>query len=219
MQTENTEDVSDRRRVEWAVFIIVLLLIAIVGAVLITQWMQGQREAAEAQASATSEPMFPQGADISPPPRVRAPPPEPTAPAPEAPAVEASAPAVAQAPAAEPVPELMTLAAVPEDTLDEALRRGDVRLGTPGDVTRWYELYRRQVPGSGPLPDSFQHMEVMVVQREMRVPPGLSGANAVIFVVPKGVPLPSGDAGHSPVLDMASGACRGVTCRMMLRDR
>lgn len=219
MQTENTEDVSDRRRVEWAVFIIVLLLIAIVGAVLIAQWMQGQREAAEAQAAATSEPLFPPGADISPPPRVRAPPPAPTVPASEAPAAEASAAAVAQAPAAEPVPELMTLAAVPEDTLDEALRRGDVRLGTVGDVTRWYELYRRQVPGSGPLPDSFQHMDVMVVQREMRVPPGLAGANAVIFVVPKGVPLPTGDAGHSPVLDMASGACRGVTCRMMLRDR
>jgi hypothetical protein len=39
-----------------------------------------------------------------------------------------------------------------------------------------------------------------VVTRQARFPAGLSGAHAVQFIVPKGVPRPAGDPGHSKVI-------------------
>ena len=38
-----------------------------------------------------------------------------------------------------------------------------------------------------------------VVTRQTRFPAGLAGGHAVRFIVPKGVPRPTGDPGHSRV--------------------
>lgn len=107
----------------------------------------------------------------------------------------------------------------PEDVLLDAVERGDLRLGTYGDVLRWHARHRARVPGaSNALPDHFEHLDVYIVKRPFRIPPGLAGADAVVFIVPEGAPFPKGDPGHSPVLDMESGACRGAICMLMRRD-
>lgn len=36
---------------------------------------------------------------------------------------------------------------------------------------------------------------------------GLAGADAVTFILGKGIPMPAGDPGHSAVLDAETGAC------------
>lgn len=59
-------------------------------------------------------------------------------------------------------------------------------------------------------------MDVFVIEKDLTVPAGLSGAHAVIFVLDPGKPFPLGDLGHSLVLDVSSGGCIGLTCRMML---
>ena len=47
-----------------------------------------------------------------------------------------------------------------------------------------------------------------------RFPAGLAGAHSVTFLLDKGVPRPSGDPGHSSVVDLKTGEClSGSTCR------
>ena len=46
-----------------------------------------------------------------------------------------------------------------------------------------------------------------------RFPAGLNGGHSVKFLLRKGVKMPGGSAGHSTVLDEATGECIGVTCR------
>lgn len=143
-----------------------------------------------------------------------------TAPRPEVPA--------APTPAAEVVPSEMPVlmpveedepAELPEDVLLDAVDRGDLGLGTYGDVTRWHARHRARVPGAAAtLPDHFEHLDVYIVKRAFRIPPGLAGANAVVFIVPEGAPMPKGDPGHSPILDMDSGACRGSICMLLRQD-
>lgn len=178
-------------------------------------WLEGWR--ADAQVVAPSTP--PAVPTPIAPPTVTTPAPAPDAP----PAPAAPAPAQAAAPATLPVLIPVEEAAKPqedpEDVLLDAVDRGDLRLGTYGDVTRWHARHRARVPGAAAaLPDHFEHMEVYLVQRAFRIPPGLSGAHAVVFVVQEGAPLPKGDPGHSPVLDMASGACRGAICMLLRED-
>lgn len=44
--------------------------------------------------------------------------------------------------------------------------------------------------------------KVYVVQSAMTFPEGLYGAHAAIFIVPRGVGRPTGNPGHSQILDM-----------------
>ena len=55
---------------------------------------------------------------------------------------------------------------------------------------------------------------VYVVLGEMQVPAGLFGAHSATFIVPSGVPRPTGDLGHSKVLDHNTMTCAGLTCGM-----
>jgi hypothetical protein len=71
------------------------------------------------------------------------------------------------------------------------------------------------------VPASFDErtmgMPAYVIQRDLEIPGDLYGAHAVIFVLDKGVPYPRGDAGHSVILDQATGACMGPVCGMLLQ--
>jgi hypothetical protein len=51
------------------------------------------------------------------------------------------------------------------------------------------------------------------VLKPMQFPAGLYGAHSATFFVPKGVPLPTGNAGHSAVLDFNTMNCGGPLCR------
>jgi uncharacterized membrane protein len=92
--------------------------------------------------------------------------------------------------------------------LDRLLREGSIRRATARDLQDWA---RSQPPGA-PV-ESYLHMDPRsgnqyiwrgyVVLREMTYPSELYGAHRAIFIVPRGVPRPYGDAGHSSVLEYA----------------
>ena len=98
----------------------------------------------------------------------------------------------------------------------EALRRGEVRAGSRADIERWVVAAR----ASGQTVDSSrvrgEGLDIIVIQRDFMVPTGLTGANAVIFVLEPEVPFPRGELGHAVVLDLQSGACIGRTCSIFM---
>lgn len=148
----------------------------------------------------------------------------PSTPAPEPVAAEPVAvePAGAEAVAGVPVvpvpvvivPEVV----VPEGRpgLVEAMRRGELRPGSRADLERWLAVARASGPSIDPGRLLEGAMDVFVIEADLMVPSGLTGAHAVIFVRDAGKPFPRGDLGHSLVLDVASGGCIGATCRIML---
>lgn len=164
--------------------------------------------------------------------------PAPVAPTPaakiqQAPAASAESPApvapassiVVQAPP--PLPVLFAAPAEPARArtmgkagLVEALRSGELRLATASDFNRWKTSHARN--GGGNPGRSFDensaHMEAYVVRKDFDIPAGLTGAHAVVFLVEPPAPFPRGDAGHSPILDMESGACIGAICRMLMQE-
>ena len=52
-----------------------------------------------------------------------------------------------------------------------------------------------------------------VVLKEFEFPAGLFGAHSATFFVPKGVPVPTGQPGHSEVRDFNTAGCLGPACR------
>lgn len=122
-------------------------------------------------------------------------------------------PAQAVSPAPQPASALTGEAA-----LVEALRVGQLRPASGSDIARWAMRWS-EVNGRG-LPASFQErtgfMSSYVIQKDFTIPDGLTGAHAVIFLLDTRVPHPRGSPGHSVILDMSTGACMGVTCRMFL---
>ncbi len=59
--------------------------------------------------------------------------------------------------------------------------------------------------------------DAFVVQKTMELPTGLYGGNGgyFVFIVPKGVARPTGDPGHTTVLDLnSSNPCIGVQCQI-----
>jgi hypothetical protein len=91
--------------------------------------------------------------------------------------------------------------------IDQLLRDGSIRRAMPRDVDLW-------IAATGSADRSALHLDIVdyrsggryvfrtyVVQREMTYPDGLYGAHSVTFIVPRGVPLPYGDPGHSRVLE------------------
>jgi Ca2+-binding EF-hand superfamily protein len=51
-----------------------------------------------------------------------------------------------------------------------------------------------------------------VVRDKIRFPAGLHGAHSVTFLVPKGIPYPDGDPGHSCVISEETGANKSAAC-------
>lgn len=149
----------------------------------------------------------------------------PTTPA-EPPAPVAPAPSAAvQAPP--PLPALFAAPAEPvrartagKAGLVEALRSGELRPATASDFSRWKTSHARN--GGGNPGRSFDehssHMDAYVVRKDFEIPAGLNGADAVVFLVEPLAPFPRGEAGHSPILDMESGACIGPICRMLMSE-
>jgi hypothetical protein len=143
------------------------------------------------------------------------------------------APQIAPTPAApEQMPTLMlkeppsaaqaSAPALPEGEagLVEAMRKGLLRPASGSDLSvwksRWSQANSRSVPRT--FDERTQMMTAYVIQRDLDIPAGLSGAHSVVFVLERGVPYPRGDAGHSVILDQATGACMGAVCGMLLRE-
>src|ERR1041384_5181281 len=74
-----------------------------------------------------------------------------------------------------------------KDALDAALDRGVIRLATGADLDAWVKA------GNGLKRPSIQMgIEGYVILEQFTFPSGLTGANSVVFFVPRGVPTPRG---------------------------
>lgn len=104
--------------------------------------------------------------------------------------------------------------------LEKLLADGVLRLARPSDLNGWKEAQRRS-EGLPPLSVAAGQTEMVsslpfrpyVVQGSMTFPSGLYGGNSATFIVPKGVPRPRGDPGHSAVYDWNTLVCDGALCR------
>lgn len=107
--------------------------------------------------------------------------------------------------------------------LEQAVEQGVLRRANLDDAANWinalkkkYELQNRPQPNIPPdLNNAF------VVLKKFTYPGGLYGGHSATFYIPKGVPLPTGDYGHSRVYDLNSISLEctaGSACgRSMLR--
>lgn len=79
-----------------------------------------------------------------------------------------------------------------------ALKNGALRRATRFDFQRWHAS--RGEYGSEQQPSGYV-VRAYVVQGAFEYPDGLYGANAATFFIPRGVPKPTGNPGHSNVFD------------------
>ena len=93
-----------------------------------------------------------------------------------------------------------------EQGLVELQRSGCIRPATQRDVRNW-ALAANDRARLAAFPDSTEYnisyrlaYRTWVVNCEITIPAGLYGAHSVTFIVPKGVPSPLGNPGHSTVL-------------------
>jgi hypothetical protein len=106
--------------------------------------------------------------------------------------------------------------------IDDAVRKGILRKMTLEDVKAWDDAVARKMPRRDvpPVAGGAQTTRTYppyignayVVLQPFVYPAGLFGANAVSFFIQKGVPVPTGDPGHSAVYDFNTVICRGPLC-------
>ncbi|QTD44210.1 hypothetical protein [Ottowia testudinis] len=138
----------------------------------------------------------------------------------------------------DPLPEgvqLLTSSATPPDAfrdakaplagpagIQDAVRRGLLRPATSADADAWAQASARAAPKNDLPPVAGQDpmkahrpawRDAYVVLQPMTYPAGLYGAHSLSFVVPKGVPMPTGNPGHSDVYDFNTLSCVGALCR------
>ncbi len=106
--------------------------------------------------------------------------------------------------------------------LDEAIRNGLLRDATRSDALAWADAQSRlpkntslpPVAGGSPPSRAPEIFNAYVVLKPMTIPAGLYGANSATFFVPKGVPRPTGNPGHSAIFDFNTMRCVGAICGM-----
>jgi len=107
--------------------------------------------------------------------------------------------------------------------VDEAVRRGILRPATQADIDAWKSTARpvqsaKDVPpivgDVGPRIAMPTSGETYVILKPFVIPAGLNGGHSVCFILPKGVPAPTGDLGHSALFNLGTGKCEGITCRI-----
>lgn len=106
--------------------------------------------------------------------------------------------------------------------LDDAIEKGVLRRATAADWDAWAQVLAARaltrdtppIAGQSPSPQrsAFQMGRTYVVMQSFVYPAGLTGANAVTFIIPRGVPRPKGNLGHSTILDFNLAACEGPFC-------
>lgn len=109
--------------------------------------------------------------------------------------------------------------------LEEAVRNGILRTATADDMFAWESAMQKQVNGEPPLRDAASEGRrnrmdnTYVVLKRFNLPAGLYGANAAVFLLPQGVPVPAGKLGHSALLDFNTMSCKGALCPVVSRTK
>ncbi len=105
--------------------------------------------------------------------------------------------------------------------LEQAVRDGFLRAADSSDAAAWAAAVRSSSRGRGdappiaggvPPPRMPTIFRGYVVLKAYTFPPGLYGANSATFFVPRGVPRPTGQMGHSTLYDFNTMGCAGVAC-------
>ncbi|MDI9239423.1 hypothetical protein QLQ15_10960 [Lysobacter sp. LF1] len=107
-----------------------------------------------------------------------------------------------------------------EAGLRDAVAKGLLREARSSDLRDWQTAFdaanrRDEPPVSGataPDRSDARLHNAFVVLRPMQLPAGLYGAHSATFIVPRGVQRPTGNPGHSRVLDYNTLTCIGATC-------
>jgi hypothetical protein len=98
--------------------------------------------------------------------------------------------------------------------LRDAVKRGLLREATQQESDVWAVALGKGTPARSAAPTSNRVLfQAYVVLKPFVYPSGLYGGNMAVFYVPKGVPLPTGEPGHSVVYDFNTLQCRGPLCR------
>ncbi|MEL1264818.1 hypothetical protein [Pseudoxanthomonas putridarboris] len=111
-----------------------------------------------------------------------------------------------------------------EAGLRDAVAKGLLREARRSDMDAWQQARAAVDRSAGTLPpiagqsgravashDSSLH-NGYVVLKPMILPAGLYGAHSATFIVPKGVPRPTGNPGHSAIYDFNTLTCAGAVC-------
>lgn len=106
--------------------------------------------------------------------------------------------------------------------LKAAVAAGLLRPATQADGDAWVEALAAlssspdvpPVAGKGvpKPPRPYIGGDAYVVLKRFRFPAGLYGAHSATFFIPRGVPKPEGEPGHSTVYDFNTLRCRGAIC-------
>ncbi|HZX30251.1 MAG TPA: hypothetical protein VFF03_02770 [Rhodocyclaceae bacterium] len=105
--------------------------------------------------------------------------------------------------------------------VEDAVRKGLLRKATAADAEAWSDAVlanspQRDIPpvaGQGtPKPPKPHLYNAYVVLKPFTYPSGLYGAHSATFLIPKGVPKPQGNPGHSAVYDFNTLNCQGALC-------
>lgn len=91
--------------------------------------------------------------------------------------------------------------------INQALAQGLLTVATQADLRQWQDK-----SGVATLPSFLNHLEKYNVKGNINLGGGLTGANAVVFIVPNALTIPKGDRGHSTILIMDNGSCLGSLC-------
>ncbi len=105
--------------------------------------------------------------------------------------------------------------------IQEALRTRLLRPATPADLEAWKVAARAalnlpyvytEVGAADPRIPMPKNYNAYVILKEFTLPEELYGAHSVSLILPRGIPYPKGDLGHSALFDLQTGTCRGVAC-------
>ncbi len=105
-------------------------------------------------------------------------------------------------------------------------KKGFLRAYTKKDLLKWANLQEKIYKKShnnqslpkivnGNIKKSFTPSFVLhgyTILKKITIPKGLYGADAATFFLPKRVPFPKGNLGHSTLYDFNTGKCYGVLC-------
>lgn len=109
-----------------------------------------------------------------------------------------------------------------EAGLRDAVAKGLLREARSSDAQEWQVAYdaanKKDVPPVSGASDNRRTRSYLhngyVVLKAMQIPAGLYGAHSATFIVPYGVPRPTGNPGHSTLLDYNTMTCAGASCGM-----
>lgn len=105
--------------------------------------------------------------------------------------------------------------------IQDAIEQGFLRKITEVDIAPWLDIIDLEAPPNKLRLASDQNIENLlkysidsgyVVVGAFVFPAGLYGGNSKTFLIPKGVPFPSGNRGHSTILDFNTLQCLGSRC-------